>query len=189
MKKKTLLLLLCALLAFSVFAACGNEDNTSDDNKEDTTDNNNPADEVAEGVGDAAQGVANAANDVWEGFVSIFQGDAIPKTVEGTKEVFAADYGIDESLLDSYTLRTAEGENNASEFFIAKVKEGKMSEVEQALEKRKTAIAEKWKTTTDESMAYAKEPVIIKSGNYIMLAVHSDLENAKAEFEKLTKDL
>lgn len=188
MKKKTLILLLCALLAFSVFAACGNKNDTSDANKEDTT-NNNPADKVAEGVGDAAKGVANAANDVWEGFVSIFKGDKMPKTVEGTKEVFAKDYGIDESLLDSYTLRTAEGENNATEFFIAKVKEGKMSEVEQALEKRKTAIAEKWKSSTDQALAYAKEPVIIKSGNYIMLAVHSDLQNAKAEFEKLTKDL
>ncbi|MEA4920561.1 MAG: DUF4358 domain-containing protein [Clostridiaceae bacterium] len=189
MKKKTLILLLCALLAFSVFAACGNKNDTSDAKKEDTTNKNNPADKVAEGVGDAAKGVANATNDVWEGFVSIFKGDKVPKTVAGTKEVFAKDYGIDESLLDSYTLRTAEGENNASEFFIAKVKEGKMSQVEQALEKRKTAIAEKWKASTDESMAYAKEPVIIKSGNYIMLAVHSDLTNAKAEFEKLTKDL
>ena len=79
-------------------------------------------------------------------------------------------------------------EGDAAEFFIAKVKEGKMSQVEEKLEARKKAIAGKWKDNTDESMAYAKEPVILKNGNYIMLAVHADMDEAKAEFDRLTKD-
>ena len=95
---------------------------------------------------------------------------------------------IDEDLLDSYTLRVPRKEGDAAEFFIAKVKEGKMSQVEEKLEARKEAIAGKWKDNTDESMAYAKEPVILKNGNYIMLAVHADMDEAKAEFERLTKD-
>ena len=194
------------LLAFSLFAACGEKEN---DGKNNMDNNNNaadknpgsvtndkdkndgdktPLDDMADGVGDVANGLANGAEDVWDGLMDMFGMDNAPKTTAGTDEVFARDYGIDDGLLDSYTLRTPEGDNNASEFFIAKVKEGKMSDVEAALEKRKQAIADKWKDSTDESLAYAREPVIIKSGNYTMLAVHSDLEQARAEFEKLTKE-
>lgn len=189
--KKTLALLLCVVLAVCLFAACGKKDAGTTD-KPDAADKPNtedktPADDVADGIGDAAQGAANAANDVWDGLMKLFGADA-PTTDEGTPEVFARDYGIDEDLLDSYTLRVPRKENDAAEFFIAKVKEGKMSQVEEKLEARKEAIVGKWKDNTDESMAYAKEPVILKNGNYIMLAVHADMDEAKAEFERLTKD-
>ena len=189
--KKTLALLLCVVLAACLFAACGQKDAGTTDKPDaadkPNTDDKTPADDVADGIGDAAQGAANAANDVWDGLMKLFGADA-PTTDEGTPEVFARDYGIDEDLLDSYTLRVPRKENDAAEFFIAKVKEGKMSQVEEKLEARKKAIADKWKDNTDESMAYAKEPVILKNGNYIMLAVHADMDEAKAEFERLTKD-
>lgn len=195
MKKLTALLLTC-LVVFTLFAACGNKDEKDQNNDRDPVtdnngkDNNNPigdmAEGIGEGVGDVAEGAALAAEDIWDGLMNMFGADA-PRTTKGDEAVFARDYGIDESLIDSYSLQTPEGEDTASEFFIAKVKEGKMAQVEEALEKRKTAIADKWKDNTDEKMGYAKEPVIIKNGNYIMLAVHENLDKARTEFEKLTK--
>lgn len=196
MKKITALLLTC-LVVFTLFAACGKKDeNNQDDNKNPVMDNdknngdNNPVGDlaggVADGVGDVANGAAMAAEDVWDGLMDMFGADA-PRTTKADDAVFARDYGIDEGLIEDYSLQTPEGEDTASEFFIARVKEGKMAQVEEALEKRKTAIADKWKDSTDEKLSYAKEPVIIKNGNYIMLAVHENLDKARTEFEKLTK--
>lgn len=195
--KKITALLLTFLVVFTLFAACGKkDDDKQEDDKPPVTDgdkdkDNNPVGDVAggvgEGLGDLAGGAVMAAKDVWDGLKEAFGADA-PRTTKGDDAVFARDYGIDEGLIDSYSLQTPEGEDTASEFFIAKVKEGKMAQVEEALEKRKTAIADKWKDSTDEKMGYAKEPVIIKNGNYIMLAVHEDLTNARTEFEKLTKE-
>ena len=98
-----------------------------------------------------------------------------------------AEYGLNEDLIESYTLQTPENGETAHEFFIAKVKEGKMAEVEAALEKRKEAIAAQWGEGVGADMDYARQPVILKSGNYIMLAVHEDIDEVRAEFERLTK--
>ncbi|MDD6315899.1 MAG: hypothetical protein PUB63_02650, partial [Clostridia bacterium] len=44
-----------------------------------------------------------------------------------------------------------------------------------------------WGEGVGADMDYARQPVILKSGNYIMLAVHEDIDEVRAEFERLTK--
>lgn len=198
--KKASILLLALLMTFSLMTACGrNNNNTNDNNAANNgvTDNNGtnngasdndktPAGDLADGVGDLANGVARAADDVWNGILDLFGADRRPRTVEGDQTAFA-EYGLNEDLIESYTLQTPENGETAHEFFIAKVKEGKMAEVEAALEKRKEAIAAQWGESVGADMDYARQPVILKSGNYIMLAVHEDIDEVRAEFERLTK--
>ena len=64
-----------------------------------------------------------------------------------------------------------------------------MAEVEEALKARRDAIAENWAETELVGMDYAREPYIIKSGNYIMLAVHENTEDIRTEFERLVGEL
>lgn len=197
--KKASILLLALLMTFSLMTACGRDKKNPSSNNNAAnngiTDNNNnasgsadqtPAGDLAEGVGDLANGAARAVGDVWNGILDFFGADRRPRTVEGDEAAFAR-YGIDQDLIEEYTLQTPETGDTAHEFFIAKVKEGKMAEVEAALEKRKEAIAAQWGEGTGADMAYARQPVILKSGNYIMLAVHENVDEVRAEFERLTK--
>jgi ferredoxin len=78
---------------------------------------------------------------------------------------------------------------NACPVKVAKVKDGKMAEVEKILEQRKEAIAAKWNAASTDGFDYAKEPVIYKSGNYIMLAVYEDVTDIRPEFERLIGEM
>ena len=206
--KKVSILLLSLLLALSVMTACGRNRNdkeqsngtTNNTTQNDMNDqngmgngsaNNNvqtPADDLADGVGDVADGVADGVNAVWTGILDFFDMDDRPRTIEGDEAAFE-EYGLDESLIEEYVLQSPETSDTAHEFFIAKVRDGKMAEVEEILEQRKEIIAANWAETTDSSYDYAREPVILKSGNYIMLAVHEDVENIRTEFERLIGEM
>lgn len=204
--KKVSILLLCLVLALSLLTACG-RNNKKDDKDEpgnNTTQNgsvsnNNmqndmngntqtPADDVADGVGDVADGIARGVDDLWDGMLDLFGADRAPRTMEGDEAAFK-EYGLDESLIEDYTLQVPENGDTAHEFFIAKVRDGKMAEVEKILEQRKEAIAAKWSTASADGFDYAKEPVIYKSGNYIMLAVYDDVTEIRPEFERLIGEM
>ena len=191
--KKASILLLALLMTFSLMTACGRNKNNANNNNaanngvtDNNGTNNGAADSDKTPAGDLANGVARAADDVWNGILDLFGADRRPRTVEGDQTAFA-EYGLNEDLIESYTLQTPENGETAHEFFIAKVKEGKMAEVEAALEKRKEAIAARWGEGVGADMEYARQPVILKSGSYIMLAVHEDIDEVRAEFERLTK--
>ena len=194
--KRVSILLLCLLLALSGLTACGRDKNKPETdknppNKNDMTQNGStqtPGGEIADGAGDIVEGTARGVQDLWDGLMEAFDMDGRPRTIEGDDAAFAA-YGLSDDLIEDYILRTPENGDTAHEFFIAKVREGKMTEVEQILEQRKEVIAARWADGTDEAMAYAKEPVIYKNGNYIMLAVYEDADTLRTEFERLVGEM
>ena len=201
--KKLFLLTLAALLAFSLAVGCGRNDNRDEQkdpgvsngtqngtqNGNGQNDMNNAGNDIADGAGQVVDGTMQGVRGLWNGVLDFFGGNEVPRTSEDKGEIFG-EYGVDKALLDDYILHAPAGEDDAHEFFIAKVKEGKMAEVEEALEARRDAIAENWAETELVGMDYAREPYIIKSGNYIMLAVHdSDPEELRAEFERLVAEM
>ena len=194
--KRVSILLLCLLLALSGLTACGRDKNKPETdknppNKNDMTQNGStqtPGGEIADGAGDIVEGTARGVQDLWDGLMEAFDMDGRPRTIEGDDAAFAA-YGLSDDLIEDYILSTPENGDTAHEFFIAKVREGKMAEVEQILEQRKEVIAARWADGTDEAMAYAKEPVIYKNGNYIMLAVYEDADTLRTEFERLVGEM
>ena len=194
--KKLFLFYLAAMLVFTLAVGCGRNDdkvNTPDPGTQNGQNGQNDmtdaGDDIADGAGEVIDGAARGVRGIWDGVLDFFGGNEIPRTSEDKGEIFG-EYGIDKELLDDYILHAPAGENDAHEFFIAKVKEGKMAEVEEALEARRNAIAENWAETELVGMDYAREPYIIKSGNYIMLTVHeSDPEALRAEFERLVKQM
>lgn len=194
--KRVSILLLCLLLALSGLTACGRDKNKPETeknppNKNDMTQNGStqtPGGEIADGAGDIVEGTARGVQDLWDGLMEAFDMNGRPRTIEGDDAAFAA-YGLSDDLIEDYILRTPENSDTAHEFFIARVREGKMAEVEQILEQRKEAIAARWADGTDEAMAYAKAPVIYKNGNYIMLAVYEDADTLRTEFERLVGEM
>lgn len=192
--KKVSILLLCLVLALSLLTACGRNNKKDDKNEpgmNNTVPNDStqtPADDVADGVGEVADGIARGVDDLWNGMLDLFGADRAPRTMEGDEAAFK-EYGLDESLIEEYTLQVPENGDTAHEFFIAKVRDGKMAEVEKILEQRKEAIAAKWNAASADGFDYAKEPVIYKSGNYIMLAVYEDVTDIRPEFERLIGEM
>lgn len=186
--KKLIPTLLIAALALALLAACGDMDSTAPQSGSGQKNDNagggkSPADKVADGASDVAHGVANAVDDVWDGLSDMLDGDSL---MEDDGEGFKA-YGIDEGLLDDYALYRGKDAGDPREVFIARVGQGNLDKVEKALEARRSAVAQQWKDSTDAALAYAKEPVILKNGDYIILAVHDKAGQLKTAFEKLTK--
>lgn len=202
--KKVSILLLCLLLSLSCLTACGrgkdkNESNNNAPNQNngmqnDITgqrpDNNaqTPGEDIMDGAEDIGDGIADGVRGLWDGLTEIFDPETYPRTMEGDETAFA-EYGLSEDLIEDYTLQMPEDGDTAHEFFIAKVKDGKMAEVEEILNKRKEIIAARWAENTDSGYDYAREPVIYKSGNYIMLAVYEDAETLRTEFERMVGEM
>lgn len=202
--KKASILLLCFLLALSCLTACGRDKNKNEgsnnapdqnggmqnDITDQRPDNNTqtPGEDIMDGAEDIGDGIADGVRGLWDGLTDIFDPNDLPRTVEGDADAFAA-YGLSDDLIEAYILQSPENADVPHEFFIAKVKEGKMAEVEEILQKRKEVIAANWAETTAEGYDYAKSPVIYKSGNYIMLAVHENTEDIRTEFERLVGEL
>ena len=195
--KRVSILLLCLLLALTGLTACGRDKNKNEADKGNQNQNNmtqnqgsaqSPGGEIADGAGQVIEGTARGVRDLWDGLMEAFDMDGRPRTVEGDAAAYAA-YGLSDDLIEDYILHVPENGDTAHEFLIARVREGKMAEVEQILEKRREAIAAKWAEDANDAMAYAKEPVIYKNGNYIMLAVYENPDMIRTEFERLVGEM
>ena len=195
--KRVSILLLCLLLALTGLTACGRDKNKNEADKGNQNQNNmtqnqggmqSPGGEIADGAGEVIEGTARGVRDLWDRMMEAFDMDGRPRTVEGDAEAYAA-YGLREDLIEDYILHVPENGDTAHEFLIARVREGKMAEVEQILEKRKEAIAAKWAEDANDAMAYAREPVIYKNGNYIMLAVYENPDMTPDERTAAWRDL
>lgn len=195
--KKLFILMLALMLTLSAAAGCSRRDDKKEpqDNVKDPaiSDGKNEMEQAGDDLKDdaqnAADGAARGVRGLWDGMLDFFGMDMAPNVQEDMGENFKA-YGIDEDALDDYILQSPYGEGSRDEFFIAKVKEGRMAEVEEQLEKRAEALRANWAESSPEGMDAEIEPRIIKNGSYIMLAVHGgDEAELRAEFERLVKQM
>ncbi len=131
-------------------------------------------------AGKAAQKVS----DMWSGIETAIGKTAMPNWMQTDDAKLKELYGIDAADLDEYVMKTTNDSNAADEYFIAKVKSGKMSAVEAAINGRKDALTTKWKDNQDIS-SYVSSGQVVKNGDYIMYAVSKDANKAADEFNKL----
>lgn len=152
--KKILALFLSAALLLALLCACG-----SNENADVTIDINALWDQIT------ALGEMPMLMDVPEEFLSD-----------------ADNYGIDTADLESYVAKMPGMMVHATEFFIAKVKDGKMDAVKSALESRQAKLDAQWAQYLPDQHALVKNYKLTTSGGYIFFAISEYAEQAEKLF-------
>lgn len=125
--------------------------------------------------------------DIWTAVEEKVGADNFPMMMDVDKDTLMEYYGIKEEDLEEYTIKAPMINTRADEFFIAKVKDGKMEEVEKGIEKRKTDLEKQWKQYLPDVYETVQNAKITKSGNYIMFVISENAADAVSIFEEKTK--
>ena len=75
----------------------------------------------------------------------------------------------------------------ATEFFIAKVKDGKLDAVKSALEQRQKDLEEQWSQYLPAQLELVQNYKLVSNGNYILFAVSESAPDAVSAFNTYTK--
>ena len=158
MKKRILALSLSAALLLVLLCACG---------------------------GNESADVTIDINALWTKISALSDGEGALSEmafIEITDDDLANFYGIDAADLDGYLARVPMMNVSATEFFIAKVKDGKMDTVKAALESRQANLDTQWSTYLPDQHELVKNYKLAVSGNYIFFAVSRFAEQAEGLF-------
>ena len=96
-------------------------------------------------------------------------------------------YGIDSNDLVSYVCKMPMMSVQATEFFVAEVKDGKMDTVKAGVEKRQADLDTQWSQYLPEQYELVKNYKLVTSGNYILFAVSEYADEAVSAFNTYTK--
>lgn len=96
-------------------------------------------------------------------------------------------YGINTADLDSYICKIPMVSVQATEFFIAKVKDGKMDTVKACVEQRQADLEAQWSQYLPEQLELVKNYKLVTNGNYILFAVSDYADEAINAFNSYTK--
>lgn len=128
----------------------------------------------------AAKSIADFWTDITETYP-----DDLPATMELSDEDLQTVYGIDASKLEEYTVRLPMMNVHATEFFIAKVKDGEMDAVKEGIQSRLDAVDATWSSYLPEQYELVKSHQIVEEGNYILFVI-SDKAEAIADTFRTT---
>lgn len=117
---------------------------------------------------------------------SLQASDHLPALMELDDDTVQNLLGIDPADLDSYVARIPMMMVHATEFFIAKVKDGKMDTVKEALQNRQAALDEQWSWYLPEQYELVKNYQLIVNGNYVLFCVCEDTESVVKLFNDAT---
>ena len=161
MKKRILALTLSAVLLLALLAACGGGNENAD--------------------------VTINLNDLWSKIEALGE---MPMQMDVPDEFLAdADnYGIDKADLEDYIAKMPGMMVHATEFFIAKVKDGKMDTVKAALESRQAALDTQWSTYLPDQYELVKNYKLTTNGSYIFFAVSRFAGQAEGLFNDAIAD-
>ena len=125
--------------------------------------------------------------DVWKAIETDIGTDEIGSIMDADKDVLMQFYGISADDLDEYVLKVPMINVQADEYFIAKVKDGKMEDVKKGIDKRKADLDNTWKQYLPEVYEQVKNAKTVEVGNYILFAVGPHAEKAETIFNEQTK--
>ena len=111
----------------------------------------------------------------------------IPALSDVDAETLAALYGISADDLVSYVCKMPAISVQATEFFIAEVKDGKMDAVKAAVEKRQADLVQQWSQYLPEQLELVENYQLVTSGNYILFAISEQADAAVTAFNTYTK--
>ena len=110
----------------------------------------------------------------------------IPSLSDVDAETLSALYGISTDDLVSYVCKMPAISVQATEFFIAEVKEGKMDAVKAAVEKRQADLVQQWSQYLPEQLELVENYQLVTSGNYILFAISEHADQAVSAFNSYT---
>ena len=152
--KRILALTLSAVLLLALLCACGGNEN-SDTN------------------------VTIDINALWDEITALGE---MPAMMPLTDDDLNNLYGIDPADLESYVASVPMMNVHATEFFIAKVKDGKMDTVKSALQSRQAALDTQWSQYLPDQYALVQNYKLTTRGSYIIFAVSQYAEQAEKLF-------
>ena len=157
MKKRILSLSLSAVLLLVLLCACG---------------------------GPAAGGDADVTinlNELWDKITALGE---MPMQMDVPDEFLAdADnYGINKDDLEDYIAKMPGMMVHATEFFIAKVKDGKIDDVKAALESRQAKLDAQWALYLPDQYELVQNYKLTVNGSYIFFAISEYAEQAEQLF-------
>ena len=89
--------------------------------------------------------------------------------------------------LDSYVAKVPMINVKATEFFIAKVKDGKMDTVKEGIAKRQADLDEQWSMYLPDQLELVQNYKLVDSGDYVMFAVTEYADDIVKAFEDAVK--
>ena len=111
----------------------------------------------------------------------------IPSLSDVDAETLSALYGISTDDLVSYVCKMPAISVQATEFFIAEVKDGKMDTVKAGVESRQAALVQQWSQYLPEQLELVENYQLVTSGNYILFAISEQADAAVTAFNTYTK--
>ena len=111
----------------------------------------------------------------------------MPALIDLDSDTLSAVYGINSSDLEAYICKMPMMATHATEFFIAKVKDGKMDTVKAAVEKRQDDLEAQWSQYLPEQLELVKNYKLVTNGNYILFAISDSADAAVTAFNTYTK--
>ena len=111
----------------------------------------------------------------------------MPALIDLDSDTLLAVYGISSSDLEAYICKMPMMATHATEFFLAKVKDGKMDTVKAAVEKRQDDLEAQWSQYLPEQLELVKNYKLVTNGNYILFAISDQVDSAVTAFNTYTK--
>ncbi len=119
---------------------------------------------------------------IWNGISAL----DIPSLSDVDADTLSALYGIDSADLGEYLCKIPLMNVQATEFFIARVKDGKMSSVQEAVENRQADLEAQWSSYLPAQLELVQNYQLVINGNYILFAVSEYAEEAVEIFNSYT---
>lgn len=172
MKNKIILALTLTALMTSFVACSTTKEPTADNNMNgnNTTDNtaNNGTNTVNMDFGKTYNEILGVygTEDMW------------PNNTVLDKQMLLDTYGIDEADLETWHSTMPMMNVQVDEFFMAKVKPGKMDAVETKLKERAKALDTQWSTYLPDKYEIVKNHKIVKQGDHIFFVVSEHADEA-----------
>ena len=111
----------------------------------------------------------------------------LPMLTDLNDATLQAVYGINAADLEAYICKMPAMDTQATEFFLAKVKDGKLDTVKAAVEQRQADLVQQWSQYLPEQLELVENYQLVTNGNYILFAIGECAEDAVDAFNTYTK--
>ena len=125
----------------------------------------------------------NAVQSMWNEISKL----NLPNLTAMDDATLSAMYGISASDLEEYICMMPLMGVHSTEFFIAKVKDGKMDTVKAGIAKRQADLDAQWAQYLPEQYELVKNYKLVTNGNYVLFAVSEHADQAVSIFNSNTK--
>lgn len=126
---------------------------------------------------------ASAVQSTWSDISKL----SLPNLTAMDDATLSAMYGINASDLEEYVCMMPLMGVHSTEFFIAKVKDGKMDTVKAGIAKRQADLDAQWSQYLPEQYELVKNYKLVTNGNYVLFAISEYAGDAVTIFNSYTK--